>query len=96
MVVGTCIVELQIPENSSLKGKRQVLRSIKDRIRARFNVSIAEVDRQDSWQRATLGVAAVSNDAQLVDETLNKVINCIEGSRDALLLDYSIDLVTHR
>jgi len=96
MVVGTCIVELQIPENSSLKGKRQVLRSIKDRVRARFNVSIAEVDRQDSWQRATLGVAAVSNDAQLVDETLSKVVNFIEGSRDALLLDYSIDLVTHR
>jgi uncharacterized protein YlxP (DUF503 family) len=96
MVVGTCIVELQIPENSSLKGKRQVLRSIKDRVRARFNVSIAEVDRQDSWQRATLGVAAVSNDAQLVDEILSKVVNFIEGSRDALLLDYSIDLVTHR
>ena len=96
MVVGTCIVELQIPENSSLKGKRQVLRSIKDRVRARFNVSIAEVDRQDSWQRATLGVAAVSNDAKLVDEILSKVVNFIEGSRDALLLDYSIDLVTHR
>lgn len=96
MVVGTAVVELQLPDNGSLKGKRQVLRSIKDRIRARFNVSIAEVDRQDAWQRATLGVAVVSNDARLVDETLNKVINCIEGSRDALLLDYSIDVVTHR
>jgi len=96
MVVGTCVVELQLPDSGSLKGKRQVLRSIKDRIRARFNVSIAEVDRQDAWQRATLGVAVVSNDARLVDETLNKVINLIEGSRDALLLDYTIDLVTHR
>ncbi len=96
MVVGTCVVELQIPDNGSLKGKRQILRSIKDRVRARFNVSIAEVDRLESWQRATLGVAAVSNDARLVDETLSKVVNFIEGSRDALLLDYSIDLVTHR
>lgn len=96
MIVGTAVVELQLPENGSLKGKRQVLRSIKDRIRVRFNVSIAEVDRQDAWQRATLGVAVVSNDARLVDETLNKVINCIEGARDAVLLDYSIDVVTHR
>lgn len=96
MIVGTAVVELQLPENGSLKGKRQVLRSIKDRIRARFNVSIAEVDRQDAWQRATLGVAVVSNDARLVDETLNKVVNFIEGARDALLLDYSIDVVTHR
>jgi uncharacterized protein YlxP (DUF503 family) len=96
MVVGTCVVELQLPENGSLKGKRQVLRSIKDRVRARFNVSIAEVDRQDAWQRATLGVAVVSNDSRLVDEILNKVVNYIEGSGDALLLDYSIDLVTHR
>lgn len=96
MIVGTAVVELQLPENGSLKGKRQVLRSIKDQIRARFNVSIAEVDRQDAWQRATLGVAVVSNDARLVDETLNKVVNFIEGARDALLLDYSIDVVTHR
>lgn len=95
MVVGTCVVELQIPDTGSLKGKRHVLRSLKDRIRARFNVSIAEVDRQDTWQRATLGVAVVSNDARLVDEILNKVINHIEGDRDARLLDYSIDVVTH-
>ncbi|MBI3003134.1 MAG: DUF503 domain-containing protein [candidate division NC10 bacterium] len=60
MIVGTAVVELQLPENGSLKGKRKVLRSIKDRIRVRFNVSIAEVDRQDAWQRATLGVAVVS------------------------------------
>jgi len=96
MVVGTVVVELQLPDNGSLKGKRRVLRSIKDRVRARFNVSIAEVDRQDAWQRATLGVAVVSNDSRLVDETLNKVVNFIEGSGDAVLLDYSIDLVTHR
>lgn len=95
MTVGTCRVELRIPGNHSLKGKRRVVKSIKDRVQGRFNVSIAEVDRLDDWQRATLGVACVSNDRRLVDEVLSKVVNLIEGCADALILDYEIDLVTH-
>lgn len=94
MTVGTCRVELQIPANASLKGKRQVLRSIKDRVRSRFNVSIAEVDRLDEWQRATVGIACVSNDARFADEVLSKVVNLIESSADALILDYEISIVT--
>ena len=94
MTVGTCRVELQIPANASLKGKRQVLRSIKDRVRNRFNVSIAEVDRLDDWQRATVGIACVSNDARFADEVLSKVVNLIEASPDALILDYEISIVT--
>ena len=94
MTVGTCRVELQIPANASLKGKRQVLRSIKDRVRSRFNVSIAEVDRLDEWQRATVGIACVSNDARFADEVLSKVVNLIETSADALILDYEISIVT--
>ena len=95
MTVGTCRVELHIPSNTSLKGKRRVVKSIKDRVQGRFNVSIAEVDRLDDWQRATLGIACVSNNSRLVDETLSKVVNLIEGSADALILDYEIDLITH-
>lgn len=94
MTVGTCRVELQIPANASLKGKRQVLRSLKDRVRSRFNVSIAEVDRLDEWQRATVGIACVSNDARFADEVLSKVVNLIETSADALILDYEISIVT--
>lgn len=94
MTVGTCRVELQIPANASLKGKRQVLRSIKDRVRSRFNVSIAEVDRLDEWQRATVGIACVSNDARFADEVLSKVVHLIETSADALILDYEISIVT--
>ena len=95
MTVGTCRVELRIPGNSSLKGKRRVVKSIKDRVQGRFNVSIAEVDRLDDWQRATLGIACVSNNPRLVDEILSKVVNLIERDGDALILDYEIDLVTH-
>jgi uncharacterized protein YlxP (DUF503 family) len=95
MTVGTCRVELRISGNSSLKGKRLVVKSIKDRVQGRFNVSIAEVDRLDDWQRATLGIACVSNNPRLVDEILSKVVNLIERDGDALILDYEIDLVTH-
>lgn len=95
MTVGTCRVELHIAGNHSLKGKRRVVKSIKDRVQGRFNVSIAEVDRLDDWQRATLGIACVSNNSRLVDEILSKVVNFIEGSSEAMVLDYEIDLVTH-
>ncbi|MBZ0170005.1 hypothetical protein MELA_00806 [Candidatus Methylomirabilis lanthanidiphila] len=94
MTVGTCRVELHLAGNNSLKGKRRVVKSIKDRIRGRFNVSVAEVDRLDEWQRATLGIACISNSSRLVDETLTKVVNLIETDADALILDYAIDLVT--
>ncbi len=95
MMVGTCRVELHIPANASLKGKRRVLKSIKDRVQGKFNVSIAEVDRLEEWQRATLGIACVSNDSRLVDETLSKVVNVIETCHEAQILDYEIELVTH-
>lgn len=93
MTVGTCRVELRLAGNNSLKGKRRVVKGIKDRIRGRFNVSVAEVDRLDEWQRATLGIACISNNARLVDETLTKVVNLIEADADALILDYEIDLM---
>jgi uncharacterized protein YlxP (DUF503 family) len=94
MTVGTCRVELHIAGNHSLKGKRRVIRSIKDRVHGRFNVSIAEVDRLDDWQRATLGIACVSNDPRLVDEVLSKVVNLIEACGEAAILDYEIDVTT--
>jgi hypothetical protein len=95
MTVGTCKVELQIPANRSLKEKRRVVKSLKDRVQGRFNVSIAEVDRLDEYQRATLGIACVANDSRHVDEVLSKVVNFIEGNPDALVLDVEIDLVHH-
>lgn len=95
MTVGCCKIELRIPASDSLKAKRRVVKSLKDRIQGRFNVAIAEVDRLDDWQRATLGVACVSNDSRLVDATLSKVVNWIEISGDVLVVDYEIDLVAH-
>ncbi|WP_031514978.1 DUF503 domain-containing protein [Desulfofalx alkaliphila] len=79
MVVGTLTVELFVGQASTLKDKRRVLRSILDRVRAKYNVSIAEVDRQDTWQRATLGVACVSNETAHVQSVLSKVARFIES-----------------
>jgi uncharacterized protein YlxP (DUF503 family) len=78
MIVGILTLELLLPENHDLKGKRQVLRSVKDRVRNRFNVSIAEVEDLDSWQRATLGVAAVSKDRDHVERQLAHVATFVE------------------
>ena len=94
MTVGCCKIELRIPASHSLKAKRSVVKSIKERVQQRFHVAIAEVDRLDDWQRATLGVACVSNDSRLVDATLSKVVDWIEVSGDVLVVDYEIDLVT--
>ncbi len=72
-------VVLYLPENHSLKGKRSVLRSIKSRVSNKFNVSIAECDDHDNWQRMTIGVAQVGNDRNHVDRSLREVADFIVG-----------------
>ncbi len=94
MNIGVLRLQLRLPENQSLKGKRSVIRSITTRVRNKYNVSIAEVDDQDLWQLATLGASFVSNDSQHTSEVLSKVVNFIEGIRcDAEMLDYKIEIV---
>ena len=73
MVVGVLRLVLYLPENHSLKGKRSVLRSIKQRVTNKFNVSIAECDDHDNWQRTTIGVAQVGNERDHVDRSLREV-----------------------
>ena len=79
MVVGVCTVELWIPESQSLKDKRQVLHSLKDRLRGKFNLSIAEVDGQDLWQKAVLGMACVANDGSHVEQVLEQALNVMKS-----------------
>ena len=95
MHVGICRVSLRVPGNRSLKGKRQISRSLTSRIRAKFNVAIAEVEDQELWQRLTLGISCVSNDGRHANEILSKVMNYIEELQgDIELLDYEIELVS--
>ena len=79
MVVGVLRLTLYIPENHSLKGKRGVLRKIKAQVSNRFNVSIAECDDHDLWQRATLGVSHVGTEEGQVDGSLRAVVKFIDG-----------------
>lgn len=82
MNVGVCKVTLRLPENHSLKGKRRVIKSLCARIRNKFNVAIAEVDDNDAWQTATLGITCVSNSNRRVEQALDKVVSYIDESRE--------------
>lgn len=86
MNVGVCKLTLRIPENQSLKGKRRVVNSLCARVRNKFNVSIAEVDDNQSWQLATLGITCVSNNAAYTAEVLQSVVAFIQSSREDLEL----------
>jgi uncharacterized protein YlxP (DUF503 family) len=77
MHVSVCQIELRLPENHSLKGKRQVIKSIITRLQNKFNVSVAEIDDQDLWQLATLGIACVSNHRRHADEILANVVKFV-------------------
>ena len=94
MNVGICKINLRLPENMSLKGKRQVLKSIINRVRNKFNVSVAEVDNHDRWQLASIGICCVSNDKRYTNEVLSKVVEFVVNSRfDVEILDYEIELL---
>jgi uncharacterized protein len=93
MVVGILRIELFIPESASLKSKRFAIKSIKDRLRSRFNVSVAEVDNGDKWQRASLGVVAVSNETRHIDSIMSNVMNLVHGDRRVEVLDASVNYI---
>lgn len=95
MNIGVCKVNLRIPENQTLKGKRQVVQSIINRVRDKFNVAIAEVENGDKWQIATIGICYVSNDGRHANEVISKIIDYIVTSRlDVEVLDCQIELVS--
>ena len=90
MVIGVIEVELQVPDSTSLKMKRMVVKSLKDRIHNQFNASVAEVSQLSNARGCTLGVAHISNDKQFCNQVLSKVVNFIESCRDVELDDYQL------
>lgn len=89
MIVGISEITLHLPESHSLKDKRQIVKSLVTRVRQRFEVAIAEVEEQDLWQIAKLGVSCVSNSGQHADEVLNHVRRYIEETRPDILVTNS-------
>jgi uncharacterized protein len=92
MVVGAARVELHVHGSQSLKEKRGVVRSITQRLRNRFNVSVAEVGGQDTWQRAVLGLAVAANEAPQARRRLEEAIEFIEGLHLAEVLDQEVEI----
>lgn len=90
MLVGVCEIELFIHASASLKEKRFVVKSIKDKISHKFNVSVAEVGYQDKWQRAALGIAAVTNEHAMIDHTFSEIIKLIESNGGAEVISKSV------
>jgi uncharacterized protein YlxP (DUF503 family) len=94
MVIGICKLDLRIPENHSLKEKRHVLRKLIDRVRARFNVAIAEVGDNDLWQRAEMGFCTVGNDRRYINSSLDKVVYFIEQMNLVEMVRTEIEIIT--
>ena len=92
MTVGTLEVVLLIRESHSLKSRRRVVKSLIDKIRSRFNVSVSDLGDQNLWQRAVIGVAVVANDGRFVNEVLSKVLNLIASDHRAELIEQSMDI----
>jgi uncharacterized protein len=93
MAIGLLTLEIYIPDSRSLKDKRQVLRSLKDRLRARFNVAVAELDHQDSWQRAEVGVVSLSNDMAHLEKCLRTVLGEAEEILGRDLASHELELL---
>jgi uncharacterized protein len=87
------MVELHLPDVGSLKDKRHVLKGLKERVRARFEVSVAEVDHQDTWQRATLAVAYVSADARHANEVVSKAMDYIEDNVEGRVIETFVEIL---
>jgi len=93
VVVGLLLLELHFPGARSLKDKRQALRSLEERIRHRFNVSVAEVEHQDLWQRSRLAVVSVNTDHGHLESTLGSVAGTAGQARNVLVVDSHVELL---
>jgi uncharacterized protein YlxP (DUF503 family) len=91
VAVGT--VELHLPDVGSLKGKRHALKGLKEKLRHRFELSVAEVDHQDLWQRATLALAYVSGDSRHANEVISKAVDFIEDNLDGYITNVEVEIL---
>ena len=93
MPIGLLTLEIYVPEAHSLKDKRQVLRSLKDRLRGRFNVAVAELEGQDSWQRSVVGVVSLSNNNAHLEQSLRTVLEESEKLLGRDLIGHDLEML---
>ncbi len=92
MLIGVYQIDLHIPQSGSLKSKRFVLKSLKTRIHNKFNVSVAEVDGNDKWQRATLGIAMVANEKQFIQQVMAEIFRLVEMEDEVEILQHQLEI----
>lgn len=93
MIVGVGRVVLRLAENSSLKGKRRVVKAVKDRISHHHHAAVAEVADHDLWQRAVIGLAVVGNDSSQVNSRLDKIVDFVESLQLAEVTDAQLEII---
>lgn len=89
MWIGYLEIEIYLPDVTSLKEKRMIVKSIKDRVRSRYNICIAEIDENDKWQRAIFGIVGVNNSKQEINSLLDKILDWFEDLPKIEILEYS-------
>lgn len=94
MFVCVARITLQIPDSGSLKAKRQILRRVTDRVKARFNVSVAEVEDNELWQKATIGLSVIGNDRRFVNEQMEKIIHFVDEMYVAPLVGRELEIIS--
>ena len=93
MVIGFCRLVLYLPDSGSLKNKRSILEGLRQRVRNRFNVSVSEIDDNELWQKAQLGIAIVCNESRYANQVLSKVVEFVQADHRLELLDYSLEIM---
>ena len=93
MIIGRCLIRLRLFSPNSLKEKRRILKSLIERLKSRYNISIAEVGENDSWQIAEIGIAVVANKAVFADEVINKIVYFIDNFDSVEIIDIDIEMI---
>ncbi len=93
MIVGLLTLDLHIPGSNSLKSKRHVIKSLIDRIKNKFNVSVAEVDAQNLWQRSVIGIAYVANETLIINQVLEKIRTLVLNTHSVELIDSTMEML---
>jgi len=93
MVVGTLKIEFFLPENRSLKGKRKIVRSMIDKVKSKFNVSVAEIGSNDKWQKIELGISAIGNDRRHIDSSLNHILEFLDALYLAPMVNSEMEIL---
>jgi uncharacterized protein len=94
MNVGLIILEIHLSASKSLKEKRRVLRGLKDRLRSRFNIAVAEIDHQDLWQRATLGIVSISSARQPLESCFGQIRGIVESELPGEVVSFEVEYLT--